>query len=233
MNKTILLILFYFLTGNLSAQKSLFIDTLHQDPYFSRSEDSLVLKFDTITLSEFSRYSNKYKYSSWPDTNKNTLAKTDSSFTLETKTGVRTFFSDYRYYTRTYDYIGFYPTLNLYLINYCSATSAIQLLFLVDSNTGKHYNLESGFDNGFELPLVSPKSNFILNFANNMFEKNNSYFMILKIEKENNSYILKNYAELFTYDFEVVEAFWTNDKTFVMQTTEHPTEKQFFVRVKL
>lgn len=201
-----------------SKEVSYFIDTLNQRQQlgFSNDADSNVtLIYETITEKQFKGFKKKYNWGI--DTSSKNAFYSDTSFTLKTDAPSRIYVSNKLY---LYSYVGYQKSLNFFIVDYVSAPSAIEVLFLVDKKTATEYELASPFDNGMGLPLISPKGNFLLSVSNNVFTKNEAGIVLLAIKKNNTSFTLENYYDVTLNKWIILDAVWVDENCFALSTSE-------------
>jgi hypothetical protein len=230
MKQLLLFVLFSFGFTSVFAQafpgdSDLHIDTLlqKQPVGFTTTNDSLnTLSFQSISKGDFEGYKKKYK----PQigVNEKGVIRADTSFRLKTLSRQKNFRNNPKNTIVLNTYIGYIEWLNLFVVDYVNGYNAVQELYLIDRISGKNYSFSSPFDNGMTAPLLSPNGKYLLSYSNNVFEDNQCFISILKINKQKNAYTLDSYLGLQVNKWKVFDITWINDDTIALSAGEKNTK---------
>ena len=219
----------------------IFIDTTRQiqwlgDP--NANDTTGKFTYDTITKKDFIAF--KKKYNPQIDTSSTRIIRTDTSFLIKTPQFKKYFRADQRdLYGGFNEYLGFIKPLNLFAIQFSG--SGVSGLRFIDSKTGKLYGVESPFDNGCVNPLLSPKNRYFLSYANNVFEDNESFIVILKVTVDKETYTLENFISLTIGKWYIKDIVWINENSFALSVetetksddNSEPTVKKYYLKATI
>jgi hypothetical protein len=177
--------------------------------------DSFV-KIDTILKYTFLKYKKGYHRTTVMDSSE--ITRTDTSFSLITKN----FRLDYP--TKTCEctaasYGGLIVPLNLYVIDFADMHNEIGYTYLIDRKTGKAFEMYTDFDYGPEDVLLSVKNNFLLTYANNIYDEDCGIY-IYKVKRNNRLFTLNNYLSILLGHTYIKDIVWINDKTLAVSAEE-------------
>ncbi|MFL5753881.1 MAG: hypothetical protein ACJ76F_10780 [Bacteroidia bacterium] len=235
---------FYFSTfsqSGIPSKVGLFIDTLHQKKVlgFTVTNDSLnTLSFKTISKSDFDNYRKNYKAEIKMDENR--IIPGDTAFRLKTQKPSSSFRNNKKNAIVSNTYLGFIDKLSLFAIDHVDGYNATQELQLIDQRSGKTYGFASAFDNGLRAPLLSPDGKFLLAYSNNVFNDNECFISILRVNTKNTDYLLEDYLGLLVNKWEIQEIVWINGNSIALFVKEEDLKdksntagKHYFLKAKL
>lgn len=126
-----------------------------------------------------------------------------------------------------YNYLGVYPSLDMYAISANSVSEGIDFsdFELINKSNGKIFKIISPGDDKIENPVPSPQINYLAYFHNQIYD-NNSFLGILKIDSNKN---LKEYKSLFLENFKIYQIDWSDDHLILIKasTDEGKTFKYY------
>ncbi|MDB5118850.1 MAG: hypothetical protein JWN56_68 [Sphingobacteriales bacterium] len=179
--------------------------------------------FNTITKSEF--FSDEKIPTLITDRTK--TKSTDSSFTVATAKAKLKFNKEYnKNYSKRdglswTDYHGFFDELKLYVLssNYITEGLEFSSMFFIDSTTNVRYELTSQFDEGYQVPLLSPNNKFMVLYANVIAtrESENSFIGVLKISDTDNVRHYKEFAGFTSTKWNIESVIWINETSFALK----------------
>lgn len=188
--------------------------------YMEMTDTIAGLRFDTISEADFGKFDKRYK--SRIDTSDRRITRTEESFTIKTGGGEKWFSADSKHHSSFYvNYFGYFEQLDLYVIQTIDLHNEIGDLRVVDGKTGKQYYILSPFDYPFETLLLSPGTKYLLTFANNYYERNESALSLLKINKKEQHYTLRTYNVSAMGHYQIEKAVWINDSSFALKVKEN------------
>ncbi|OWP82648.1 hypothetical protein BWK59_14755, partial [Flavobacterium davisii] len=111
---------------------------------------------------------------------------------------------------KEFEYLGYYPSLNLYALSENSTSEGLSFsdfiyLNLKDKKLTKI--VSSNSDSKIEDPVISIKNNFLAYYCNTLYETNNSFLGVLKIEGNNK---LTEFAYFETEEYKIQDIKWDN-----------------------
>lgn len=130
-------------------------------------------------------------------------------------------------------FIGYYPALKMYAITHNSVSEHLGFgnLSLIDSLTSVQYNLISIGDGAVVAAIPSPNNQFLVYYDNAIYEDNNSFICLLKINSgQNTQNFLKEHASYRSNDWAIEDLVWMNDTSFVLKVYEERSENN--VKIK-
>lgn len=197
-------------------------------------------QFDLLPKLNFEK-STQAKYDSIPATNMLTQPKLfgdASHFSIQTKKGMLNLKKYNEKVNSTegfkgYQYAGYYPTLQMHALfsHHTAEHIGFSDLILVDDLSAKKYAIASVGDDAVQLPIPSPKQQYLVYFYNWMYQKNSSFIGVLKIGSRNQPQtLLVEKASYETKKWAVEGIKWVNDRAFIVKA--FTTEKNGTVQVK-
>lgn len=200
----------------------LWIDSISQTSwdwsvYLGGNDSTVSVHFDTISNKQFVGYSKRYR--SKLNLTKNISVK-DSSFILQMDQKEVVFNTVVTDDFPWNEYVGLLEPLNLYVVLNVDGRNETGSLNLIDKRTGKTYYFTSPFDYPCETVRLSPKNQYLLSFANNWYENNQSFISILKIDRSGKQYKLKAFVSLDITQWTVNDIVWIDDHRFALSVKE-------------
>jgi hypothetical protein len=130
-------------------------------------------------------------------------------------------------------FIGYYPALKMYAITHNSVSEHLGFgnLSLIDSLTSVEYSLISIGDGAVVAPIPSPNNQFLVYYDNAIYDDNNSFICVLKINSgQNTPDFLKEYMSYHSKDWAIEDVVWMNDRSFVLKVYEERYENNVNVK---
>ncbi|KPH14199.1 hypothetical protein AMQ68_01345 [Chryseobacterium sp. ERMR1:04] len=117
-----------------------------------------------------------------------------------------------------YEYLGFYPSLDMYTItgNSVSESLGFSDFELINKSNGKVYTIISPGDDKVENPIPSPKSKYVAYYYNQMYTDNNSFLGILKIDAAKN---ISEYRSFISEDIKIYQIAWSGDDIILIKAS--------------
>ncbi|MGV0964670.1 hypothetical protein [Empedobacter falsenii] len=114
-----------------------------------------------------------------------------------------------------YDYIGFYPSINMYAFssNSVNESSGFSDFELINKKNGKIYQIVSPGDDRIENPILSVHNNYLAYYHNNAYE-NGCFIGILTIDTKGN---FKEYRSFQSDNFKINEIKWNNENSILLK----------------
>tara|TARA_R110002049_G_scaffold185921_1_gene354193 strand:+ start:3187 stop:3822 length:636 start_codon:yes stop_codon:yes gene_type:complete len=181
---------------------------------FGQNGKEFVVEFSEIDSLQYVKLKENYSNKLVVDSTKQTIP--DSSFTLIINNKNQQF-SCKEEYNPCYYYNGFLPSINSFIITYC--TIDICETFLIDKTSGESKTLFSPYDNQSEVPLFSKNLKKMLVFASNVFDTE-SFISIYQRANEDEDFNFDSYESLTTDKWKIYEAIWINENSFALMTFE-------------
>lgn len=194
--------------------------------------DSLI-RIDTISKKEFLKYKKAYSSKILMDTS--VIYRTDTSFILKKENFSDTFQAFRICECTAASYLGLIEPLNLYMVNLVDMHNEIAFTILLDSRTGKSFDVPTCSDPGPEGVLISPKEGYLLTFSNSFYNRDNCCIYLIKIDKNvaEHSYKLSSYLEVNLNRLNIKEMAWVNDRSFVLSVNDQVNPEDYNERHKL
>jgi hypothetical protein len=195
------------------------IDFGDVDDVEEKTISTLSIQIDTLKEAEFNQFLKSYIPKLEMDSS--IISQTDSSITIKNANIEQTFSANRICECKASNYWGTFKTLNLYVLGTVDMHNEIAYANLIDSKTGKHYELPTCSDPGPNNVLLSPMENHLLTFSNSYYEHDNCCIYILKVDRNaaKQSYKLKNVVCLNFDKLNVLDLVWVNEKSFVMSVS--------------
>ncbi|SIS65254.1 hypothetical protein SAMN05421786_101757 [Chryseobacterium ureilyticum] len=116
-----------------------------------------------------------------------------------------------------YNYLGFYPSLDMYAVSANSVSEGIDFsdFELINKSNGKIVKIVSPGDDKIENPVLSPQINYLAYFHNQIYD-NNSFFGILKIDSNKD---LREYKSLILENFKIYQVNWSDDHLILIKAS--------------
>ncbi|MCM0666441.1 hypothetical protein [Flavobacterium tyrosinilyticum] len=117
-----------------------------------------------------------------------------------------------------YDFLGFYPTLNMYAFSRNSVSESLDFsqFMLMNKSNGEILNIISSGDDRIENPIPSSKKQYLAYFDNQVYTANNSFLGILKFDEKNK---LKEYRSLISENFNIYQIAWGENDVLLIKTS--------------
>ena len=114
-----------------------------------------------------------------------------------------------------YDYIGFYPSINMYAFSSNSVSESLGFsdFELINKKNGKIYQIVSPGDDRIENPILSVHNNYLAYYHNNVYE-NGCFVGILTIDTKGN---FKEYRSFQSDNFKINEIKWNNENSILLK----------------
>jgi hypothetical protein len=198
------------------------------------------IDFKLIDESTFNKHKKAYKN----PVDKDTTRITWLDSTIVVKTAKRNYTYAYRdvdgcYPESVYYYQGYIKPLGLYILTGVSPFNEVGWTRAIDHNNGKVYDIPNDME-GAEMPIPSPKSKFLLVYANDVFEHADAYIGLHKIGKDKEGLTYSYFAQAgknefgnsaYSFDstyteennmeerktWEIEEMVWINDYSFAFK----------------
>lgn len=194
---------------SLAAKAQVVISTIGADsiPVYAMGiknyEDTGSAKINFKLIEEYAF--NKYKKAYKNPVDKDTTRITWLDSTIVVKTAKRNYTYAYRdvdgrYPESVYYYQGYIKTLGLYILQAVSPFNEVGWTRAIDHNNGKVYDIPNGME-GAEMPLPSPKSKYLLVYANDVFEHADAYIGIHKIGQDKEGLTYSYFAQVGRNEF--------------------------------
>jgi hypothetical protein len=119
-----------------------------------------------------------------------------------------------------YNYLGGIKEWNLSFIYFSSAASAYATLCFQDNISKCRVAFESPFDEAMDVPCLSPKGNFWFSSVNDVFNENNCYMVIYKVENKEGRISFQNSAAFLSKQFYVTHVKWINEDSLAIGTSK-------------
>lgn len=153
------------------------------------------IDFKLIDENAFNKHKKAYK----SPVDKDTTRITWLDSTIVVKTAKRNYTYTYRevdgrYPESIHYYQGYIKPLGLYILQGVSPFNEVGWTRAIDHNNGKVYNIPNDME-GVEMPLPSPKSKYLLVYANDVFEHADAYIGIHKIGKDKEGLTYSYFAQ--------------------------------------
>ncbi|MBF4491721.1 hypothetical protein IR010_04145 [Flavobacterium sp. MR2016-29] len=126
--------------------------------------------------------------------------------------------------TNWYDFLGFYPTLNMYAFSRNSVSESLNFseFMLLNKSNGEIINIISSGDERIENPIPSSKKQYLAYFDNQVYASNNSFLGILKFDEKNK---LKEYRSLISENFNIYQIAWGENDVLLIKTSSDNGKK--------
>ncbi|WP_294301514.1 hypothetical protein [uncultured Chryseobacterium sp.] len=110
-----------------------------------------------------------------------------------------------------YDYLGFYPALNMYAfsVNSLNDNLGFSELNLINASDSFYYSIISPGDDKVENPVVSPMTKYLVYHYNYIYDQNKSFIGILKIGSDKKTFM--EYRSYSSSNFKIMETAWFGD----------------------
>lgn len=107
-----------------------------------------------------------------------------------------------------YEYLGFYSSLDMYAFSTNSVSESLGFsdFELINKSNGKIYKIVSPGDGKIESPVPSSQTKYLAYFYNQVYNDNNSFLGILKIDSNKN---LEEFASFISEDFKIYQITWS------------------------
>lgn len=153
--------------------------------YVDRFEKLPKLKFKKSNAIEYNRCSDKLGIS-FPK-----IEETDAEFVLQVK-GKKNKFKKRNELREDFDgyyYLGYYHRLKMYAITENSVSENLNFgtFGLIDSITGKYYQIISIGDGPIETPIASVNSKYLIYYYNRLYDGDSAFIGLLKVNTGNRS----------------------------------------------
>ena len=114
-----------------------------------------------------------------------------------------------------YNYIGFYPSINMYAFSSNSVSESLGFsdFELINKKNGKIYQIVSPGDDRIENPILSVHNNYLAYYHNNVYE-NGCFVRILTIDTKGN---FKEYRSFQSDNFKINEIKWNNENSILLK----------------
>lgn len=109
-----------------------------------------------------------------------------------------------------YNYLGFYPTLNMFAFSANSSSDHLGFseLELINISNSSVYSIVSVGDDKVENPIISPQTKYLVYHYNYVYEDNKSFLGILKINPDKT---FTEYRSFSSNNFNILETAWFGD----------------------
>ncbi|GAA5084048.1 hypothetical protein GCM10023210_03410 [Chryseobacterium ginsengisoli] len=117
-----------------------------------------------------------------------------------------------------YNFLGFYPTLNMYAFSKNSITENLNFseFILINKSNGQISNILSLGDGKIENPVPSSKNQYLAYFYNQVYTDNNSFLGIVKFDTKNN---LKEFKSFISENFKIYQIAWAENDILLIKTS--------------
>ncbi|MCS3869686.1 hypothetical protein J3D55_002602 [Chryseobacterium ginsenosidimutans] len=117
-----------------------------------------------------------------------------------------------------YEYLGFYPTLNIYAFSANSSRDNLGFseLELINKFDFSAYRIISVGDDKVEKPIISPQTKYLVYRYNYVYETNKSFLGVLKI---NDDKTFTEHRSFSSNNFNIAETIWLGDDYVGIKTT--------------
>ncbi len=114
-----------------------------------------------------------------------------------------------------YNYIGFYPSINMYAFSSNSVSESLGFsdFELINKKNRKIYQIVSPGDDRIENPILSVHNNYLAYYHNNVYE-NGCFVGILTIDTKGN---FKEYRSFQSDNFKINEIKWNNENSILLK----------------
>ena len=178
--------------------------------------------FEDIGSAEFNNLKNNYLNKVENDSTRIILI--DTLFTIKTAQGNRTFNIDYnqnsgnRGFSWT-EYKGYVSDLKSYILDgWAVSEFTFGESYLIDSLTNKEFRFQSLFDGPNEIPVISPKSSFLISYANSVYDPEGACRLsLIKIDQTKNQLDLNGYLYFESNKWSIDEIVWINENSFALK----------------
>jgi hypothetical protein len=109
-----------------------------------------------------------------------------------------------------YSYLGFYTPLNMYSFSSNSTSEGLNFsdFELINKSNGKIIKILSPSDDRIENPILSYKADYLTYYHNQVYEGQNSFLGVVKIDLNKN---LKEYKSITFENFKIYQIGWSKD----------------------
>lgn len=174
------------------------------------------IKFEALPLLEFSEIT-KNQYDNLKSTANSIINSPlqikDNNYLLEINNKIlqlKTEANTVKEGENKYNYLGFYPTLNVYAFsaNSISDNLGFSELELINTSNSSVYSIVSVGDDKVENPIVSPQTKYLAYHYNYVYEDNKSFLGVLNINPDKT---FTEYRSFSSNDFNILETAWFGD----------------------
>lgn len=131
-----------------------------------------------------------------------------------------------------YEYLGFYPSLNMYAFSENSIADYLGFseLNLINTTNSSVYSIVSPGDNKVENPVISPNTKYLAYCYNDVYNKNTSFLGILKI---NTNKTFTEYRSFSSDHFDIKEVVWFGDDYIGIKVTDDDSKTIKYYKANL
>lgn len=182
-------------------------------------------QFDKLPKLNFVK-STEAKYDSIPTKNMLSQPKLfgdGTNFSIKTKKGMLNL-KKYKVNSpagfKGYQYAGYYPSLQMHALfsHHTAEHIGFSDLILLDDLSAKKFAIASVGDDAVQLPIPSPKQQYLVYFYNWVYQKNSSFIGVLKIGSRNHPQtLLAEKASYETKKWAVEGIKWLDDNAFIVK----------------
>ncbi|NML57080.1 hypothetical protein [Chryseobacterium cheonjiense] len=131
-----------------------------------------------------------------------------------------------------YDYLGFYPSLDMYAFsaNSIGDNLGFSEFNLINATNSSVYSIVSPGDDKVENPVISPDTKYLAYAYNYMYDKNKSFLGILKI---NNNQTFTEYRSFSSDNFNIKEVVWFGDDYIGIKVTDDDSKTFKYYKANL
>lgn len=151
--------------------------------YMDRYDSLPKLSFEKITAQQYEKYAEQ-KYLSHPK-----IKESKSHWFVPTQLGpiqLQKYQANRKTSFKGVQYLGYLPQLHMYVAESTHTAEHIGFsdLFLIDRRNAYQYALVSIGDDAVEIPIPSPKGNYIVYYYNEVYAKNSSFIGLLEVNPD-------------------------------------------------
>ncbi|WP_263603187.1 hypothetical protein [Chryseobacterium sp. PET-29] len=131
-----------------------------------------------------------------------------------------------------YDYLGFYPSLNMYAFsaNSISDNLGFSELYLINATNPSVYSIVSPGDDKVENPVISPDTKYVAYYYNYVYGTNESFLGILKI---NSNKTFTEYRSFSSDNFNIKDVVWFGDDYIGIKVTDDDSKTFKYYKANL
>lgn len=131
-----------------------------------------------------------------------------------------------------YDYLGFYPSLQMYAFSANSIADYLGFseLNLINATNPSVYSIVSPGDNKVENPVISPNTKYLAYCYNDIYDKNKSFLGILKI---NSDKTFTEYRSFSSDNFNIKDIVWFGDDYIGVKVTDDESKTFKYYKANL
>ena len=178
--------------------------------------------FDTLQQLEFEKFMRRYTNPLRVDSGR--VIFTDTSVLIKTDTGGQQFTTMIQEDTPWAVYEGWLHPLYLHVLTKVDGKNEMAALWLVDGRSGKSYFIESGWDVSCAPPLLSPKGNYLVTYANTDFEQPQSLLQLFRVKRNAIHYRLELLGDTLFDRRQIDSMVWINEHRMAVSFTSAVTE---------